>query len=407
MSLSTRRISFLPGRVAAFAFAALGVFALLPGCGKNKKAEGAAAPQPLEVSVITVKPETVTLTRELPGRTSAFRVAEVRARINGIVQKRLFTEGTDVKEGDVLFEIDPAPYQAVLDSAKATLARAEASLASAQAQADRFKDLVATHAVAKQTYDDAVATALALNADVAAGKAAVRSAEINLGYTRVTAPISGRIGRAEVTEGAYVQQGTATLLATIQQLDPLYVDLSQSADQVLSLKEALASGRLQRSSEGNARLQIILPDGKTYSEDGSLEFSDVSVNTATGTVMLRGTIPNPGIGLLPGMFVRARLAEGSDANAILLPQSVVSRNAKGEATAMLVGADNKVETRTLQTSRTVGNRWFVTGGLKPGDRVIADNLQKIRPGMSVKPVPAAETAAPSNAATPVSSGETK
>lgn len=337
----------------------------------------------------TLKTEPVTLSQELPGRLSAFRVAEVRARISGIVQKRLFTEGTDVEEGQVLFEIDPAPYQAALDSARATLARAEASLASAEAQVERFKGLVETNAVAKQTYDDAVSKQLSLRADVAAGQAAVRTAEINLGYTRVTSPIGGRIGRAAVTEGAYVQQGAATLLATVQQLDPLYVDLSQSAEQVLRLKQSLASGRLQRAGDGNAKLTVVLGTGDVYKQTGSLQFSDVTVNPGTGTVTLRGTVPNPDHDLLPGMFVRARLDEGTDPNAILVPQSFVSRNAQGQAIALVVGAEDKVEVRVLDTSRTVGNRWVVNGGLKPGDRLIVDNLQRIRPGMPVKPVPAA------------------
>lgn len=359
---------------------------LLAGCGKSKTA-APATPPPLEVGVLVVQPEPVTLSQELPGRLSAFRVAEVRARINGIVQKRLFEEGADVKQGDVLFEIDPAPYQAALDRARATLARAEAGLASTNAQAERFKGLVATNAVSKQNYDDAVANHLSSIADVAAARAAVRTAEIDLGYTRVTSPISGRIGRAEVTEGAYVQQGTATLLAVVQQLDPLYVDLSQSAEQVLQLQEALASGRLQRAGAGAAKLTIMLRDGNPYAHDGALQFAGVAVNQATGTVSLRGTVPNPDLALLPGLFVRARLEEGTNPAAMLLPQSAVSRNAKGEPTAMVVGADNKVEPRVLRTSQAVGNRWLVSAGLKPGDRVIVDNLQKIRPGAVVNPAP--------------------
>lgn len=361
------------------------------GCGKKQIAAN-AAPPPLEVTVLTVKTESVTLSQELPGRISAYRLAEVRARINGIVQKRLFTEGADVKEGDVLFEIDPAPYEAALDSARATVARAEAGLASAKLQAERFKDLVATNAVSKQNYDDAVASQLSFAADVAAGRAAARLAEINLGYTRVTAPISGRIGRAEVTEGAYVQQSTATLLAVVQQLDPLYVDLNESADDVLRLKEALVSGRLQRTAQGAAKLTVILGDGRSYAQPGALQFSDISVNTTTGTVTLRGTVPNPDSTLLPGMFVRARLEEGTDPAAILIPQSAVSRNARGDATALVVGEESKAVVRTLQASRAVGNRWLVTSGLKPGDQVIVDNLQKLRPGSPVKPVPAAAAA---------------
>ncbi len=369
---------------------------MLAGCGKNQSAM-VAAPAPLEVTVLTVKPEQITLSKELPGRISASRVAEVRARINGIVQKRLFIEGGEVKEGDVLFEIDPAPYEAALESARATLDRAKASLASAQVQAERFKDLVATNAISKQNYDDAVARQLGFAADVAAGLAAVRAAEINLGYTRVTSPISGRIGRAEVTEGAYVQQGAATLLAVVQQLDPLYVDLNQSAEEVLGLKEALASGRLQHTAQGAAKLTVILSDGRAYPRPGILQFSDVSVNITTGTITLRGTVPNPDSNLLPGMFVRARLEEGTDPAAILVPQSVVSRSAKGDATVLVVGEENKATVRIVQASRAVGNRWLISGGLKQGDLIIVDNLQKLRPGAPVKPVSAqAGSAAPSS-----------
>ena len=376
-----------PALLASLLFSSL----LFAGCGKKDTA-APATPPPMEVHVLVVAPEPVALSRELPGRTSAFRIAEVRARINGIVQKRLFTEGSDVKEGDVLFEIDPAPYQAALDSAQAQLARAEAGLASTAAQVGRFKSLVSTNAISQQNYDDAIATQLASKADVAAAKAAVRVAEINLGYTRVTSPISGRIGRAEVTEGAYVQQNAATLLATVQQLDPLYVDLSQSADEVLRLKESLASGRLQRSGKGEATLTLTLTDNTPYPHSGVLQFSDVSVNQGTGTVTLRGIIPNPEGNLFPGMFVRARLEEGLDPAAILLPQSVVSRNTKGEATTMIVGADQKVELRVIQASRTHGANWIISGGLKAGDRVITDNLQKIRPGAVVKAVDATPAA---------------
>ncbi|MBP9913237.1 MAG: efflux RND transporter periplasmic adaptor subunit [Opitutaceae bacterium] len=364
---------------------------LTAGCGKSGQAAAPAAPAPMEVGVLTIQPEALTLSQELPGRLSAQRVAEVRARINGIVQHRLFTEGSDVQEGQVLFEIDPAPYQAALDSARANLARAEAGAASAQAQAERFKGLVATNAIAKQTYDNAVASQLSAQADIAAAKAAVQAAEINLGYTRVASPINGRIGRAEVTEGAYVQQATATLLATVQQLDSLYVDLSQPAEEVLRLKQALASGRLQRTGEGGVPFTLTLDDGKSYATAGSLQFSDVTVNRSTGSVMLRGTVPNPNLDLLPGMFVRAQLQEGTNPAAILVPQSVLTRNGKGEALVMLVGADGKVEQRVVQTARAVGNRWLIIAGLQPGDQVIVDHLQKIRPGSPVKA--AAATAA--------------
>jgi membrane fusion protein (multidrug efflux system) len=369
--------------------AALAGLLLATGCGKaGQAARPAATPPALEVHVLTVRPQPVALTQELPGRTSAFRVAEVRARINGIVLHRRFTEGANVKAGDVLYEIDPAPYQAALDSAKANLAKAEAGLASAKAQAARYHDLVGTDAISRQTYDDAVANQLSFAASVAAAQAAVQAAGIDLGYTRVTAPIDGRIGRAEVTEGAYVQQGAATLLATIQQLDPLYVDLTQSADDVLRLKQALASGRLQRPAGTTLSFSLTYGNREPYAEIGALEFSDVSVDPSTGMVTLRGTMPNPHLDLLPGMFVRATIDEGTAPDALLVPQSVVSRNAQGQATVMIVGEGDKVELRVLQTPRAVGADWLVTAGLKPGDRVILDNRQKIRPGSPVKPVPA-------------------
>lgn len=372
----------------ALALPAMAFFAT--GCRKQAAAPVAAAP--LEAHVLVIAPTRAALSRELPGRTSAHRIAEVRARISGIVQQRLFTEGADVQAGDVLFEIDPAPYQAALDSARAALAKAEASLASAAAQAERYKDLVASDAVSKQAYDDAVAKQLAAAADVAASTAAVQTAEINLGYTRVTSPITGRIGRAEVTVGAYVQQGAATLLATVQQLDPLYVDLSQSADELLQLKQALASGRLQRNGDTAAKFTLILDGGQAYAQAGALEFSDVSVNPTTGTVLVRGVVPNPQLDLLPGMFVRARLEEGIAPDAILVPQAVVSRNASGQATVLVVGPDQKVALRILTAPRTVGDQWLVTAGLKPGDQVILDNRQKLRPGAPVKPI--VDSAAP-------------
>ena len=356
-------------------------------CNRKNGSSVARNTAPMPVGVVVIEPQPVALSRELPGRTSASRVAEVRARVNGIVLKRLFKEGSDVKEGDVLFQIDPAPYQAALDSARANLERAQAALASAKVQAERYKDLVATHAVSQQAYDDAVARHLSAAADVAAGEAAVRAADINLSYTSVVAPISGRIGRAEVTEGAYVQGTTATLLAVIQQLDPLYVDLTQSAEQVLGLREALASGKLHPTAKGEAQFTVVLDDGSKHPHPGTLQFSDVSVNQTTGTVLLRGLVPNPGTTLLPGMFVRAELDEATDPAAILVPQTAVSRNARGDATVFVVGSDNSVELRTFKTSRTVGEQWLVEDGLKPGDRVIVDHLQKIRPGMPVQPTP--------------------
>lgn len=368
----------------------------LAGCGKKEAAKPVAAP--VEVGVITVVPSTVTLTQELPGRTSAFRIAEVRARVSGIVLKRNFKEGDDVKEGQLLYTIDPAPYQAALDSAKANLARANANAAVSRLQADRFSKLIEAKAISQQEYDDVAAAHLAAEADVAAAQASAQTAEINLGYTRVIAPISGRIGLSMVTEGAYVQQGSATLLATIQQLDTLYVDLTQSSTELLRLRRALADGKLQRSAEGGAKVQLLLDDGRTYSEEGTLQFSDVSVNASTNSITIRATFPNPKNELLPGMFVRARLQEGTTSGAILVPQLAISRNTKGDATALVIGAEGKAELRVLQTDRAVGNQWLVSDGLKAGDQVIVQNLQRIRAGASVKPVPATNVPASTVAA---------
>lgn len=375
---------------AAFASALV-----LAGCSKKT---AAAAPAPAEVGVITVAASAITLTRDLPGRTSAFLVAEVRARVSGIVLQRHFTEGGDVKEGQLLYTIDPAPYQAALDSAKANLARTEANAAVSRLQADRFKKLIDARAVSQQEYDDIAAAHLAAEADVAAARAAVQTAEINIGYTRVAAPVSGRIGLSQVTQGAYVQQGAATLLATIQQLDPLYVDLTQSSTEVLRLRRDLAEGKLQRAGESAAKARLLLDDGRIYSETGTLQFSDVTVNASTNSITLRALFPNPKNELLPGMFVRARLQEGTTPDAILVPQLAITRNSKGEATALLIGAENKVELRVLHTDRAVGNQWLVADGLKPGDQVIVQNLQRIRPGSVVKPVPATNVPASTVAA---------
>jgi membrane fusion protein, multidrug efflux system len=366
------------------------------GCSKKAAAQGAAAPA--EVGVITVTSSPVTLTQELPGRTSAIRVAEVRARVSGIVLKRNFTEGGDVQEGQLLYTIDPAPYQAAYDSAKAVLARAEANAAVSRLQADRFSKLIEAKAISQQEYDNVAAANLAAEADVAAAKAAVQTAGINLGYTRVNAPISGRIGLSMVTEGAYVQAGTATLLATIQQLDTLYVDVARSSTELLRLRRAFDEGKLQRTADGGAKVSLVLDDDRVYSEEGTLQFSDVSVDTSTSSVTLRATFPNPKNELLPGMFVRAVLQEGRTPDAILIPQLAVTRNTKGEATALVVGADNKVELRVLQTDRAVGNQWLVSSGLKVGDRVIVQNLQRIRAGAVVKPVPATNVPASTVAA---------
>jgi membrane fusion protein (multidrug efflux system) len=364
---------------------ALGL-ALVAGC--SKKPAAAAPTGPVEVGVVTLTTTSVTLTKELPGRTSAFRVAEVRARVNGIVQKRLFTEGADVKEGQALFAIDPAPYQAAHAGAKAQLARAEATVANARLQAQRFTELVRDNAVSRQEYDTAMAVLKASEADVAAGRAAVQTTRISLGYTTVTSPVSGRIGRSAVTEGAYVQQAQATLLATVQQLDPVYVDLTQSSAEALKLRRDLAEGRLQSAGRGGAKVKLVLEDGREYALAGALQFSDVTVDPSTGSIGLRALFPNPRGELLPGMFVRARLEEGVNPRALLVPQQGVARDQKGLPTALVVNAQKKVERRQLVTERAVGDAWLVTSGVEAGEQVIVEGLQKVRPGADVKPVPA-------------------
>jgi len=375
-------MSFKHALPAAVLLAAL----VLSGCSKKTSAPTASAP--IEAGVITIAAQPLTLTRELPGRTSAYRIAEVRARVSGIVLKQLFTEGRDVKEGQSLYQIDPAPYQAALDSAKASLARTQASATSARLQEERFKHLLAETAISQQDYDNALAAFQAADADVAASNAAVQTAAINLGYTNVTSPISGRIGLSSVTEGAYVQSGTATLLATVQQLDPLYVDLTQSSTEVFNLRRALAAGRLETSPADNTKVNLILDDGSAYSVEGTLQFSDITVDPTSNSITLRALFPNPKIELFPGLFVRARITEGTVPAAILAPQLGVGRNQRGDATALVVGAESKAELRILKIDRAVGNQWLVSDGLKPGDQLIVQNLQRVRPGSVVKPVPA-------------------
>lgn len=346
------------------------------------KAAGAGAPP--QVGVITLEPRAVTLSRELPGRTSAFRIAEVRARANGIIQRRLFTEGSDVAEGAPLFKIDPAPYQAALDAAQAQLARAEATVEQASTVVERYEKLIVSHAISQQERDDAVAKLKTAKADVAAARAAVKTARINLDYTTAKAPIAGRIGRAEVTEGAFVQASQATLLATIQQLDKLYVDLTWSTAEVMRMRRAIEAGELQG---GAAKVTLVLDDGREYPIPGTLQFADVSVDQTTGSVSLRATIENPKQMLLPGMFVRARIDEGTKENAILVPQKGVTRDPNGAAVALVVDKQNKVERRKLVTDRAIGDSWLVTSGLAPGDQVIIDGIQKVRPGAPVTVIP--------------------
>ncbi len=383
---------FRRSRSVRFSFAVAGVVGvlLLVGCSKKNAPVATAAGAPTEVGVVTVTPRPYTLTTELPGRTSAYLVAEVRARVSGIVLDRLFEEGSEVKEGQPLYLIDPAPYQAALDSAKAVLARAEASHASARLQAERYEALFKANAISRQEFEDADADLRVALADVAAGKAAVQTASINLGYTSVLSPISGRIGASQVTEGAYVQSAQATLLATVQQIDRLYVDVSQASTEVLRLRKALQSGALQSAGqgEGQTRVTLLLEDGSTYAHAGTLQFADITVDPSTGTVRVRALVPNPQRELLPGMFVRARIEEGVNPAALLVPQQGISRNQRGQATAMVVSEDGKAEVRVLTAERTVEDHWLVTSGLESGDRIIVQNLQRIRPGFPVKPVPA-------------------
>jgi membrane fusion protein (multidrug efflux system) len=364
-------------------------FALLvtvAACGAPKQALPPA--QAPEVSVVTVRPEPVAITVELPGRTAAYLVAQVRARVDGIVLRREFKEGADVKAGERLYKIDPAPYQAALDNAKATLAKAQANLASTTAQAERYKVLLAGNAVSHQDYDNAVAAQGQGAADVAAGNAAVETASINLGYTDVVSPISGRIGVSLVTQGAYVQASAATLLATVQQIDSIYVDVTQSSVEGLRLRQEVESGRLQLNGPNQPKVDLVLENGSRYPINGTLQFTDITVDQGTGSVTVRAIFPNPHRVLLPGMFVRARIEEGVNEHAILVPETGVTHDQKGQATALVVGPDDKVSLRALVAPRVIGGRWLVESGLEGGERVIVSGVQKVQPGGSVRPVEA-------------------
>ncbi|HEX4183088.1 MAG TPA: efflux RND transporter periplasmic adaptor subunit [Caulobacteraceae bacterium] len=336
---------------------------------------------------MVVKTEPVTLSTELPGRTSPYQTSDVRPQINGIIKSRLFKEGGDVRLGQSLYQIDPAPYRAAYDQAKAQLAGAEANLVTTQAKAQRYAELVKINGVARQDYDDAEAAYRQAVASVSQYKAAVEAAKINLDYTNVTAPISGRIGRALYTPGALVQAGQTNVLATIQDLDPIYVDLTQSADELLRLEREMAGGSLQ-AGPGTARVRLMTQDGTPFAQEGTLKFSEVTVDPSTGFVVLRAEFPNPKRVLLPGLFVRAVIDEGVQPDAVLAPQRAVTHNEKGQPTAFVIGADGKAELRTLETSRAVGTKWVVTKGLSPGDKLIVDGLINVQPGIAVKAVPA-------------------
>ncbi len=367
--------------------------AALAACNGGAQ-QGGPPPAP-EVGVITLATQVAELSTELPGRTSAYRIAEVRPQVDGIIRRRLFTEGAEVRAGQPLYEIDPAPYQAAVRRAEAALASAEAQLTAARLLSERYEPLQQRGVVSRQDNDNAVAGRLAGEAAVAVARANLESARIDLGYTQLRAPIAGRIGRSLVTEGALVKKAQDELLATISQLDPIYVDVTQSSADLLRLRRDLEAGRLKSAGTGKARVDLVLEDGSAYPASGSLQFSEVTVDQGTGSVLLRAEFPNPGRTLLPGMFVRARLALGRDPQALLVPQAAVARNGRGEPIVLLVDAQGKVSEKVIQADRAVGNAWLVTAGVAAGDRVIVEGLQKARAGMLVKPVPAGAAAAAS------------
>jgi len=379
----------LPLPRAATSLVLIAIAALVAGCNKSTTAAPGGAPaQVAQVGVYTVAPQKLAITTELPGRTAAYQVAEVRPQVGGVIQKRLFVEGAEVKAGTPLYQIDPAPFQATYNSAKAALSKARANLLTSGPKAERYKELVAIEGVSRQEYDDAVAAHAQAQADVEAATAALETARINLDYTKVAAPISGRSSRSSVTAGALVTAGQETALTTVQQLDPIYVDVTQSSNDMLRLKRAVESGAL-KGNEGQAKVTLLLADGSRYAQEGKLQFSDVSVDPGTGNVVLRALFPNPRNDLLPGMFVRAVVESGVNEQAIAVPQQGVTRNQKGEATALVLNKENKVEQRILATSGTQGDKWLITSGLAAGDRVIIEGVQKVRPG-----APAAVAAAP-------------
>ena len=359
---------------------------LLAGCGdKGEAGQGAGEMPPAAVDVVTLHAAPLQLMSELTGRTAPLRVAEVRPQVNGIILKRLFTEGSDVKAGQLLYQIDPAVYQAAVASAKANLAKAQANEQSARLKAQRYAELVKVKAISRQEYDDADAAWKQQVAEIGAAKAALQSANINLAYTKITAPISGRIGKSAVTEGALVTAQQADSLTSISQLDPMYVDVRQSTADLLRLKRQVAAGKLTQGKQDGAKVSFQLEDGSQYGEQGTLQFSDVTVDETTGMVTLRVLVPNPHDLLLPGMFMRATLQEGERPEGLLVPQTAVTRTPKGGATVMVVTADNKVELREVQLSRVVGDSWVVESGLKAGEKVIVAGLQKVKPGALVAP----------------------
>ncbi|ASK01994.1 TPA: efflux RND transporter periplasmic adaptor subunit [Citrobacter freundii] len=377
------RFSLLPSFIIVSA-------ALLAGC--NDQGETQAHPAEPQVIVHVVEKAPLAVTTELPGRTTAFRIAEVRPQVSGIVLKRNFTEGSDIEAGQSLYQIDPATYQADYDSAKGELAKSEAAAAIAHLTVKRYVPLVGTKYISQQEYDQAIADARQADASVIAAKAAVEGARINLAYTKVTSPISGRIGKSNVTEGALVTNGQATELATVQQLDPIYVDVTQSSNDFMRLKQSVEQGSLHKDSTSST-VELVMENGQSYPLKGSLQFSDVTVDESTGSITLRAVFPNPEHTLLPGMFVRARIDEGVQPNAILVPQQGVTRTPRGDATVMVVNDKSQVESRAVVAAQAIGDKWLISEGLQPGDKVIVSGLQKARPGVQVKATADTETPA--------------
>lgn len=377
------RFSLLPSFIIISA-------ALLAGC--NDQGETQAHPAEPQVTVHVVEKAPLAVTTELPGRTTAFRIAEVRPQVSGIVLKRNFTEGSDIEAGQSLYQIDPATYQADYDSAKGELAKSEAAAAIAHLTVKRYVPLVGTKYISQQEYDQAIADARQADASVIAAKATVESARINLAYTKVTSPISGRIGKSNVTEGALVTNGQATELATVQQLDPIYVDVTQSSNDFMRLKQSVEQGSLHKDS-ASSTVELVMENGQSYPLKGSLQFSDVTVDESTGSITLRAVFPNPQHTLLPGMFVRARIDEGVQPNAILVPQQGVTRTPRGDATVMVVNDKSQVESRAVVAAQAIGDKWLISEGLQPGDKVIVSGLQKARPGVQVKATADTETPA--------------
>jgi len=380
---------FVPGLV-------LGALALA-GCHPDGAAAGGppGGPRPpADVDVVTLKEEPVTLTTVLPGRTSAFRVAEVRPQVNGLLQKRLFIEGADVQENQQLYQIDPAPYQAAYDQAKGTLANAQANLTTTKLKSERYADLVKINAVSKQDFDDADALYKQAAATVQQDKAALEAAAINLGYTKVRAPISGRIGRSAYTAGALVTAGQTNALATVQALSPIYVDVTQSSDELLKLEQSLSDKSIGAAGPDSARVKLTLSDGTAYSQDGQLRFSEALVDPTTGSVTMRAVFPNPSKTLLPGMYVRETVTQATAPQGLLVPQQGVTHDPKGQASLFVVDAQGKAQAHQIVTDRAIGDKWLVTSGVNPGDRVIVEGLMKVQPGAAVKAVPAGSTTPP-------------